>query len=133
MVDQPAQKRSWAQALWRGFARHCPACGRGRLFAGFLKIADRCPCCGEELHHHRADDIPPYFTILIVGHIVVPLILGVEALWRPSLLLHMSIWIPTTLGLALLLLPSVKGGVVGLQWALRMGGFGHAAAQLMDS
>ena len=45
----------------------------GKLFRSFLKVADTCSVCGEELHHQRADDAPPYFTMFIVGHIVVPL------------------------------------------------------------
>ena len=58
-------------ALKRGFLQRCPACGRGRLFGRFLKVADRCRACGTEFHHHRADDFPPYIVMLIVGHVVV--------------------------------------------------------------
>lgn len=120
--------RPLLRALTRGFAGRCPECGSGRLFRAFLKIADRCPQCGCELHHHRADDAPPYFVILIVGHIVVPLVLTVEVALRPPLWVHMALWVPATLVLALLLLPRVKGAIVGLQWALRMHGFSEASA-----
>lgn len=120
----PNAPRSWSAAVWRGLKGHCPRCGEGRLFRAFLKVADTCLACGEELHHQRADDAPPYFTILIVGHIVVPAVLLVETIFRPPLWVHMSIWTPVTLLLALTFLPIVKGGVVGLQWALRMHGFG---------
>ena len=58
-------------SLLRGAALQCPACGTGAMFRRYLKVADTCPHCGEALHHHRADDAPPYFTIVIVGHIVV--------------------------------------------------------------
>jgi uncharacterized protein (DUF983 family) len=114
--------------MLRGAVRRCPACGRGALFSSYLKVADRCPVCGEELHHHRADDAPPYFTIFIAAHIVVPLVLIVERLWEPSLFMHMAIWIPVTLGLTFLLMPAVKGAVVALQWALKMHGFEYAAS-----
>src|SRR5207237_9645171 len=90
--------------------------------------AGRCAHFGEALHDHRADDAPPYFTIFIVAHIVVPLVLIVERLWQPSLFVHMAMWIPATLGLTLLLLPAVKGAIVALQWALRMHGFEYSAA-----
>lgn len=89
----------------------------------YLKVTDQCPSCGAELHHHRADDLPPYLTIMIVGHIIVPLLFLVERNWRPDLWIHVMIWIPLTLGLALWLMPRVKGAVVGLQWALQMHGF----------
>src|SRR4026208_59474 len=62
-----------------------PACGKGAMFPRYLEVADTCPACGEELHHHRADDAPPYFTIIIVGHVVVSLLLAVEMAYRPPL------------------------------------------------
>ena len=123
------ENRSWKQAMWRGFTCSCPACGKGHMFGAFLKVADSCDACGEELHHHRADDAPPYFTMFIVGHIVVPLVLVVEKLWAPPLLLHFTLWTLVTLGLTFALMPAVKGAVVGLQWALRMHGFDYAARQ----
>ena len=89
-----------------------------------MKVADTCPHCAEALHHQRADDAPPYFTIFIVGHIMVPLVLIVERVWHPSYLVHAALWLPLTLGLTLALMPIVKGIVVGLQWALGMHGFG---------
>ena len=75
------------------------------------------------MHHQRADDAPPYFTIMIVGHIVVPLLLVAEKFWRPELWIHFVIWLPLTLFLTLWLLPRTKGATVGMQWAFRMHGF----------
>jgi len=49
------------------------------MFRAFLKVADHCAACSEALHHHRADDAPAYFVILIVGHVVVPLALVVPS------------------------------------------------------
>ena len=111
-------------ALVRGFRKRCPACGEGRMFRAFLKVADNCPGCSEELHHHRADDAPPYFTIVIVGHIVVSLLLAVELEYMPPIWVHLSIWPALTLLSALWLLPRIKGAVVGGQWAMYMHGFG---------
>lgn len=125
-------ERPLFRAMSRGFLGRCPECGRGRIFRAFLKVADRCPDCGTELHHHRADDAPPYFVILIVGHVVVPMVLSLEVAMHPPLWVHMALWIPLTLGLAMALLPRVKGAIVGLQWAFRMHGFsdGDAADRL---
>ncbi len=116
--------RSWKQAMWRGACGKCPACGKGSIFAKYLKVADTCPHCGEALYHQRADDAPPYFTIFIVGHIVIPLVFVVERVWQPSYLIHAALWLPLVLGLTFGLMPIVKGAVVGLQWALGMHGFG---------
>ncbi|MEQ1715565.1 MAG: DUF983 domain-containing protein [Hyphomicrobium sp.] len=122
----PSPRNTW-QALARGFAGRCPACGKGSIFGAYLKVRHACETCGTELHHHRADDAPPYFTMLIVGHIVVGGVLSVERMYAPSLWVHMALWVPLTLGLSLVLLPIVKGGLIGLQWALRMHGFGGGA------
>lgn len=109
--------------MWRGARSRCPACGEGRLFRRYLKVADHCPFCHEALYHHRADDAPPYFTIIIAGHLLVPLLIAVEVALRPALWVHALIWVPVTLILCLALLPVVKGAIVGLQWALYMHGF----------
>jgi uncharacterized protein (DUF983 family) len=116
-------------AMLRGASLKCPACGKGSLFRRYLKVADACPACGEELHHHRADDAPPYFTIVIVGHVVVSLVLAVEMAYRPPLWVHAALWLPLTVVLSLVLLPSIKGALVALQWALRMHGFDPDAAE----
>ena len=63
-------------------------------------------------------------TIFVVGHIVVPLLLAVERTWRPDPWVHAVLWGPLTLLLTLAILPRIKGALIGLQWALRMHGFG---------
>jgi uncharacterized protein (DUF983 family) len=115
--------RSLWQALGRGFRMKCPNCGIGPLFRKYLKVAPLCTNCGEELHHHRADDAPPYFTILVVGHAIVPMVLAVEMAYRPDLWIHAALWFPMTLFLAMSALPLIKGALVGHQWALYMHGF----------
>lgn len=116
-------KRSVLTAMWRGACGKCPNCGKGRIFRAYIKVADTCNVCGEELHHHQADDAPPYFTIFIAGHFVVPLMLAVETTFAPALWIHLAIFLPFTAALCLALLPVCKGAVVGLQWALYMHGF----------
>ena len=108
-------------AILRGLARRCPSCGVGHPFAGYLKVRD-CPHCGEALGHIRADDFPPYLTIAIVGHIVVPLLLVSERFLAPPTWLQLSIAVPVTLGLTLALLPRVKGAILGLMWHLGLRG-----------
>ena len=122
-----AEPRSWKQAMFRGFSHSCPACGKGHLFSKFLKVAEACDNCGEELHHQQAHDAPAYFTMFIVGHIVIPLVLVVERVWKPALEIHFVLWTLVTLALTFALMPAVKGAIVGLQWALRMHGFDYAA------
>lgn len=120
-------KRSVATALWRGFRSACPHCGGRSLFRAYLKPVDSCRHCGEDMSHQRADDAPPYFTMLIVGHIVVPLMLAVAMQIELSNLTHLMIWLPLALVMALALLQPIKGATIGLQWALYMHGFDGSA------
>lgn len=119
--------RDTRQALLRGWARRCPACGGAPLMDGYLTVRDRCPACGTELHHHRADDGPAWATILVTGHLLAPLMLAVFLAWRPEgwqMATGFSIFF---VALSLYLLPRFKGMFVGLQWAKRMHGFGRPA------
>lgn len=120
----PLHDRPLKQALLRGATRRCPACGEGKLFRGYLAIHDRCPSCDEDLSHQRTDDGPAYLTILLVSHLGAPLLLAIYMAYRPS---AMSMLIGFSLGavvLSLMLLPLIKGGFAGFQWARRMHGFG---------
>ena len=117
-------ERPLMEALKRGFLGRCPNCGKGKLFRASLKTADECPECGEEFHHHRADDLPAYLVIFIVGHIVVGAFMGMEALTDWPGWVHLAIWVPVTLVMSLALIGPVKGAIVGLQWAYYMHGFG---------
>ena len=123
---QPRAEPTTQQVLWRGFRSRCPACGEGHMFRAFLKVADACPKCGEELHHHRADDFPAYVVIFLVGHLMVPLILAAETHFSPSYLFHMTVWPTAVLVLSLALLQPVKGAIVALQWSIGMHGFDDA-------
>jgi uncharacterized protein (DUF983 family) len=131
MGDMPNPRRDLWQAIRRGAFGSCPCCGKGRLFGKFLKVRDRCDICGEEFHHHRADDAPPYFTILVVGHLVIPWVWVLEVYGRPAMWVHMALWIPLIVGSSLMLLPMFKGAIVAVQWAMRMHGF-DAAAETRD-
>jgi len=119
----PAEKRDLWTALKRGLRCRCPRCGEGKLFRAFLKVDGRCAVCALDFSPHRADDLPAYLVIVIVGHIVVPLALMIETNYSPPVALQLSIYLPITLIASLLLLQPVKGAVVGVQWALRMHGF----------
>jgi uncharacterized protein (DUF983 family) len=107
-------------ALWRGFGRHCPRCGTGAIFRRYLEVNATCPACGLDLAVYPVDDAPPYFTILLVGHIVVPGMVIVEELLHPASWVESAIWLPLTLALALFFLPRVKGALIGLHWANRI-------------
>ena len=117
------ERNKW-QALRRGFGGHCPQCGEGRLLKGYIKPMETCSSCGEDLSHQRADDFPAYLCIFIIGHTLIPLLVAVYAWTDLNMWVQLAFFVPLTIVATLLLLPLVKGAVIGLQWALRMHGFG---------
>lgn len=121
-----AEPRNLWQAVGRGLRGRCPHCGEGRLFRGYLKVVDHCDVCGEAFHHHRADDLPAYLSIVIVGHVIVFLLVDLSMTTSLPPMAYIFTLIPLSLVLTLLLLQPIKGGVVGLQWANRMHGFDPA-------
>jgi uncharacterized protein (DUF983 family) len=121
------EKRDVWGSIKRGFRGRCPRCGEGKLFRAFLKVDNNCSVCGLDFTPHRADDLPAYLVIVIVGHIVVPTALLVETNYSPPVWLQLAIYLPFTFVASLALLQPVKGAVVGIQWALRMHGFDENA------
>ena len=132
--DHRQDRRNVWAALKRGMMCKCPACGEGKIYTGYLKVAQSCDACGTELHHHRADDAPPYIVISIVGHALLALLLVVEdrvpglPLW-----VHALLWPALALVACLWLLPITKGGLIGVQWALRMHGFEDASRPAQET
>jgi uncharacterized protein (DUF983 family) len=124
-----AVKPTMATAIRRGLLGRCPSCGKSHLFNGYLRVVTNCAHCDAPLGLARADDAPPYMTIFVVGHIIGAGMLWVEhqndalPIW-----IHATIWPILTVVLSFYFLPRIKGGLIGLQWALRMHGFGAQAS-----
>jgi uncharacterized protein (DUF983 family) len=110
-------KRSMALGMKRGASLRCPSCGEGRLYRAYLKVK-ACDVCGNNNAAYPSDDAPPYFTILIVGHLVIGPLLFFPIIWQAPAWIVLGATLPALLGLILLLLPVVKGAVVGAHWAL---------------
>ncbi|WP_283967330.1 DUF983 domain-containing protein [Tritonibacter sp. AK171] len=127
------EDRPTKPALWKGWRGRCPKCGEGKLLHSYLKVNDSCSNCGEEFHHHRADDGPAYLTILIVGHLMAPLMHYMAFEWRPSPWVMASVFSTGCLAASLYLLPHLKGVVVAYQWARRMHGFDKASEQKVSA
>lgn len=121
--------REMPKAMLRGWRRRCPNCGSGPMLRGYLKVRDNCPVCDEALYHHRADDGPPYLTLLIVAHIIGPGMLWFFIAFEPDPYTFMAIFMVASVALSLWFLPRLKGVIVAVQWAARMHGFGHGDAR----
>ena len=99
-----------------GLFCRCPRCGEGKLFSGYLKLAQRCDKCGLDLKFADSGDGPAVFVIFLVAPVVVILALVTGALMPVAPWMHLVLWIPTTLLLSLALLPPFKGVLVNLQY-----------------
>jgi len=103
-------------AIATGLACKCPRCSQGRLFAGFLTVAERCAACGLDFKKADSGDGPAVFIIFILGFLVVPAAFWVEFRFEPPMWLHLTIWPPVILGGALGLLRPMKGAMIALQY-----------------
>ena len=103
--------------ILRGVQYRCPNCGVGKLYQSYLKQVSHCAACGASLGQIRADDFPPWMTIILVGHLLIPVVLMAQGV-DVSATLQLAFWLPVTLALTLLLLPRCKGAAIGLMWSL---------------
>ncbi|KKC26915.1 DUF983 domain-containing protein [Sphingomonas sp. SRS2] len=124
MVDDPvSDERDLRAAMLRGLKGRCPACGESRLFRSFLRPVNHCPACGQSWAHQRADDLPAYLVVLVLGHVLVPLVVAANLRLDMPMWVQMTLWPGLALVIAMLMIQPAKGLVIGLQWARRMHGF----------
>ena len=102
--------------LKRGFLKLCPICGKTPLYSSYIKIIPSCNKCRTNFKDYKTEDGPAYFTIFIVGHIIIPLILLLESLEDPpNIWIQFLSWPLITIILSLWLLPKVKGVFLAFQ------------------
>lgn len=106
-------------AVLRGARGRCPACGRGRLFAGYLKQAPACNVCGAATGEIAAEDGPPWLTVLMLGPLLAALtfIAARQEAW--PLWMRLGGLGAFAVGAVLVMLPRVKGGLIGVLWEMR--------------
>lgn len=117
MTEASPSPPGWLPVL-RGFRHRCPACGRGKLYARYLKQVDTCSACGAPIGKIRAEDGPPWLTVLFLGPFLAALtfISSRQESWPlwiklPALSLF-------AVAAVLTLLPRIKGAIIGLFWSM---------------
>jgi len=75
-------------------------------------VTPRCTVCDLNLSAHDLGDGPAVFVILILGILIVPLALWLEASMAPPAWVHLVVWPPVILVLAVLLLRLMKAVLV---------------------
>ncbi len=107
-----ARPSAWAA----GLQLRCPQCGKGDVFAGYLKLRDTCGACGADFKAADAGGGPAVFVILIVGAIVAPLLIVLQyGLDLPGWL-ALALTLLAAVALCLALLPPFKATLFALQW-----------------
>ena len=110
------------QAIFWGWKKKCPCCGKTPIYKSYLKPIDKCHVCHTQLGQIRTDDIAPYFTILLIGHIVAPILLISEKMFHPPVWVHLSLWPALVIILTLWGLPRVKGIAIAIMWHFNLTG-----------
>ena len=108
-------------AVGRALMGRCPACGKGKLMRSYLKQVDTCSACGESLGQIRADDAAPWATIILVGHVFLPIAFMIDLampVWAVA-----SLWSVLFAGLSLAILPKAKAMFIGILWHTRAPGY----------
>ena len=108
------------RSIMRGLAHKCPACGKGQIFGRYLKVQPHCKSCDHELALYPADDGPAYLTILLIGHLIIAPLLIFPIIWESDPRISLPIILSTLTVVVLAMLPRVKGGWVGLMYALQV-------------
>ena len=130
--ENKREKRALMPAIKRGLLGQCPHCGEGKLFRAYVKPVDNCSVCAQDFTAQRADDLPAYLVIFLVGHITVGGFMATEMLTEWPGWMHLALWVPATIILSLILLQPIKGGVIALQWANYMHGFGSEDTSIVS-
>jgi uncharacterized protein (DUF983 family) len=100
-------------------AAKCPKCKEGKLYSGFLTVAETCPICGLDLRTHDTGDGPAIFLIFIVGALSVFSALILEVFAEPAYWVHVVIWPFIVFGMTLGMLRPLKAMFVGIQYRRR--------------
>lgn len=122
MATARPERPTTLNALVRGALGRCPRCGRGPLLCRYIKVVGECEACGEPFGHFRADDAPPWLTILLVGHLIAPVFLLIEENFELTVASELAILLPSVIGLTLALLPRCKGAILAAMWLTKAEG-----------
>lgn len=108
-----------------GLLCRCPNCGQGPLYAGFLKVVDRCETCGFDYSRLNTGDGAAIFIMQIAGGLVVFSALFAMIAWNPPIWLLLLIALPLTAGLSIGLMRPGKGVMIALQMRNKAGQHDH--------
>lgn len=113
MAQQPMAE---GLAFRRGVKGVCPNCGEGRLFAGYLRLAERCDHCGLDYAFADPADGPAFFAMSIAAVPALAFAIWFQFRFDPPIWAHLLTTVPLTLAVCLGLLRPLKGWLVCSQY-----------------
>ena len=119
--NQPAR----IDPIRAGLLCRCPRCGKGPLFAGFLKVVDRCAACGFDFTRLNTGDGAAVFVMQIAGAPVVFGALYLQIAYDPPIWTLLLAALPLVAGLSLGLMRPGKGVMIALQMRNKAGQTRH--------
>ncbi|WP_332678580.1 DUF983 domain-containing protein [Brevundimonas sp.] len=104
-----------------GLLCRCPNCARAPLFAGFLKVVERCGACGFDFTRLNTGDGAAIFIMQIAGGITVFGALFVQIAWNPPIQAMLAVALPLVAALSIGLMRPGKGVMIALQMRNKAG------------
>ena len=117
--DSKYPARTIGAMIGLGLSCRCPRCGQGKIFVGYLKIAESCPACSLSYAGHDVGDGPVVPAMMLIGALVVGGSLYLEFAFEPPFWVHAVIWGPLVIVMVLAILPPLKGLSLALQHRYR--------------
>ena len=77
-----------------GVTCRCPRCGKGHMFKGWLKLADRCESCGLDYSFANTGDGPAFFALCITAFPLTFLVVWVQVAYDPPWWVHVLTSVP---------------------------------------
>lgn len=106
-------------AMELGIRGRCPRCGKGRIFAGYLRLAPRCQVCGLDYSFADPADGPAFFAMSIVAFPITAFAAWLEIAFQAPVWVHLVTSLPLLVGSCMALLRPLKGWLVCAQYLRR--------------
>jgi uncharacterized protein (DUF983 family) len=108
--------QDYKTAVKRGVKCKCPKCGKGKLFADYLKIAPNCEACGLDYSFADPADGPAFFAMSLMMLLSVIFALWLEAAFAPPFWVHLLTTFPLVVGGSLGVLQPIKGWLFAAEY-----------------
>lgn len=118
LIPHAFMTQSPADPFKIAITHRCPKCEKSSLYQGYLTIKPSCESCGLDLREHDVGDGPAFFTITLLGFVVVGISFAAEIFFRPPYWMHGLILFAVMLALTPLCLRFFKSYFIAMKYKL---------------